>query len=158
MILWVRHGQSTWNVLDRMQGQTAHPPLTELGRQQAAHVAQTLSAMGVTRILSSPMVRAQETAAIIANRLNLEVEVDPLLAEQDLDESIESVLGRIQGFLEKFGDAQELPQTAVAVSHGDTIGLAVGMLAGRKPELPANCSITTVDPLTREVRVTRPAD
>ena len=141
MILWVRHGQSTWNVLDRMQGQTAHPPLTELGRQQASQVAQTLATRGVTRILSSPMVRAQETAAIIGDRLGLPVEVEPLLAEQDLDESIESVLGRIHTFL-----SIDLDGIVVAVSHGDTIGLTVGMLAGRKPELPDNCSITTVDP------------
>ena len=30
MILWVRHGQSTWNVIDRMQGHELSPPLTEI--------------------------------------------------------------------------------------------------------------------------------
>lgn len=156
MILWLRHGQSTWNVLDRMQGQTAHPPLTELGRQQAAHAAQALSTRGVTRILTSPMVRAQETAAIIGERIGVAVEIEPLLAEQDLEESIESVLGRIQAFLQSVAD--DVDGTVVAVSHGDTIGLAVGMLAGRRPALPENCSILMVDPLTREVEVTRTAD
>lgn len=153
MILWVRHGQSTWNVLDRMQGQTAHPPLTELGRSQAARVAKTLTARSVTRILSSPMVRAQETAGIIADRLGLDVEIEPLLAEQDLDESVPSVLGRIRAFLDLGLDG-----TVVAVSHGDTIGLAIGMLAGQRPALPDNCSITSVDPRTRDVQVTRLAD
>lgn len=158
MILWVRHGQSTWNVLDRMQGQAVHPPLTDLGRQQATQVAQTLSTRGVTRIVSSPAVRALQTADIIADLLGLEVEIDPLLTEQGLEESIESVLGRIQTILTRYSLARDPQETVVAVSHGDTVGLAVGMLAGQKPELPENCSIITVDPHTREVDVTRVGD
>ncbi|MGZ8770540.1 MAG: histidine phosphatase family protein, partial [Aeromicrobium sp.] len=43
MILWVRHGQSTWNVMDRMQGQAVHPPLTELGREQSTAAAEELA-------------------------------------------------------------------------------------------------------------------
>lgn len=38
----VRHGQSTWNVEHRVQGQTMHPPLTELGREQADLARETL--------------------------------------------------------------------------------------------------------------------
>ena len=158
MILWVRHGQSTWNVLDRMQGHTAHPPLTELGREQAARAAENLAMLGATQVLSSPAVRARETADIIADRLGLEATVEPLLLELGLDEGIEVVLGRIQAFLEKVGLALEPPGNVVAVSHGDTIGLAVGLLSGQKPELPENCSITVVDPHTRVVEITRVAD
>lgn len=153
MILWVRHGQSTWNVIDRMQGQAVHPPLTELGRDQAAGAAEQLAGLGVTEVLSSPAVRARETADVIANRLGLEVRIEPLLFEKGLDEPIQQVLGRIQEFL-----ALDLPGNVVAVSHGDTIGLAVGLLSGQRPELPANCSITVVDPRTRAVEVRPLAD
>ena len=38
-LLLVRHGQSEWNAEGRMQGQTAHVPLTELGHAQAAAAA-----------------------------------------------------------------------------------------------------------------------
>ncbi|MEO6470547.1 MAG: histidine phosphatase family protein [Aeromicrobium sp.] len=158
MILWVRHGQSTWNVLDRMQGQTAHPPLTDLGREQASRAAETLATRGVTRIVSSPAVRALQSAGIIADRLGLEIEIEPLITEQGLEESIESVLGRIQTFLAKIGPVSDPDDTVVAVSHGDTIGLAVGMLAGQRPTLPENCSITIVDPQTHSVEVIRTAD
>lgn len=158
MILWVRHGQSTWNVVDRMQGHTAHPPLTELGREQAVSAAENLAHRGITQVLSSPAVRARETADIIAARLGLETTVEPLLLELGLDEPIEEVLGRIQAFLDKIGLALELPGNVVAVSHGDTISLAVGMLSGQKPELPQNCSITVVDPHTRKLEVTRVGD
>lgn len=153
MILWVRHGQSTWNVMDRMQGQAVHPPLTEFGRAQAAKAAGALANRGVTAVLSSPALRARETADVIAAGLGLEVQLEPLLVERGLDEEVGSVLGRVQRFL-----ALDLPGNVVAVSHGDTIGLAVGLLSGQRPELPANCSITVVDPHTRAVEVTSVAD
>lgn len=148
MILWVRHGQSTWNVIDRLQGHELSPPLTELGRAQATAAAETLADERVVRILSSPAVRALETANIIAKRLGLEVEVEPLLLEKGIEENMTSVLVRVQQILER-----DLPDRTVAVSHGDTIGLAVGLLSGQRPELPGNCTITSVDPVTRAVSV-----
>jgi broad specificity phosphatase PhoE len=148
MILWVRHGQSTWNVLDRLQGHELSPPLTELGREQAQHAAETLAGRDVVRLLSSPATRALETAQIIGAHLGLEVEVEPLLLEKGLDENYTNVLVRVQQVLDR-----ELPDHTVAVSHGDTIGLAVGMLSGQRPEPAANGSITSVDPDTREVHV-----
>jgi broad specificity phosphatase PhoE len=148
MILWVRHGQSTWNVIDRMQGHELSPPLTDLGREQAALAAEALADQGVVRILSSPAVRARQTADIIADRLGLEVVEEPLLLEKGLDEEMVSVLVRVQQILER-----DLPEHTVAVSHGDTIGLAVGLLSGQRPELPANGSITSVDPHDRHVSV-----
>jgi broad specificity phosphatase PhoE len=153
VILWVRHGQSTWNVIDRMQGQAVHPPLTDLGREQAAQAAKNLDSFDVTEILSSPAVRARETADIIAAELGLAVQVEPLLVERGLEEEIGAVLGRVQQFL-----GVDRPGTVVAVSHGDTIGIAVGLLSGRPPQLPANGSIIAVDPHTRTVDVTSVAD
>ena len=151
MILWVRHGQSTWNVLDRLQGHELSPPLTDLGREQAQEAAEALADRGVVRLLSSPATRALETAEIIAAHLGLEVEVEPLLLEKGLDENYTNVLVRVQQILDR-----DLPDHTVVVSHGDTIGLAVGLLSGQRPEPPANGSITGVDPATRAVDVTVP--
>jgi broad specificity phosphatase PhoE len=151
MILWVRHGQSTWNVLDRLQGHELSPPLTELGREQAAHAAEALAEARATRLLSSPATRAVETAEIIAERLGLTVEIEPLLLEKGLDENYTNVLVRVQQILDR-----DLPHPTIVVSHGDTIGLAVGLLSGQRPEPPQNGSITSVDPATRAVVVTTP--
>lgn len=137
MIFWVRHGQSTWNVIDRMQGHELSPPLTDLGRSQSAQAADALVDRGVVHLLSSPATRAQETATVIGERLGLEVVTEPLLLEKGLDESVVEVLERIQQLLDT-----DLPDHTVAVSHGDTIALAMGMLSGTPPELPANGSIT----------------
>lgn len=143
MIFWVRHGQSTWNVVDRMQGHELSPPLTDLGRTQSAEAAERLVGRDVVRILSSPAVRALETATIIGEHLGLDVDTEPLLLEKGLDEDVVQVLERVRRVLDA-----GLPDHAVAVSHGDTIALAVATLTGTAPELPANGGIIAVDPLT----------
>ncbi|MGJ6979707.1 histidine phosphatase family protein [Aestuariimicrobium soli] len=67
----LRHGQSTWNAQGLMQGQTPHPPLTELGREQAVAAAVELAGL-LTRastLVSSDQVRARQTADILAGGL-----------------------------------------------------------------------------------------
>jgi broad specificity phosphatase PhoE len=124
-----------------MQGHELSPPLTELGRKQSAVAADALIGRGVVRLLSSPAVRAQETAGIIGDRLGLDVVTEPLLLEKGLDEEIPEVLARIRTVLD-----MDHPDHTVLVSHGDTIALAVGLVTLTQPELPANGSILAVDP------------
>jgi probable phosphoglycerate mutase len=78
-VLLVRHGQSEWNALGRWQGQ-ADPPLSELGRAQARAAAQSLGALDA--IFASDLLRAAETAAIIAEQLG----VGPVIIDDDLRE------------------------------------------------------------------------
>lgn len=68
-VLVVRHGQSEWNALGLWQGQE-DPPLSDLGRAQAAEAARSLGA--VDAVVASPLSRASETAAIIAGALGVE--------------------------------------------------------------------------------------
>jgi probable phosphoglycerate mutase len=86
--LWlVRHGQSGWNVVGRIQGQSPQAPgLTETGREQAAQAAQVLAgqAPGATLVVASDLTRAAQTAGIIADLLGLPLEFDPHLREQAL--------------------------------------------------------------------------
>ncbi len=56
----VRHGEPEW-VVDGLN--IDHPPLTERGRRQAAHMAEALSGEPFHEILASPLERARETAA-----------------------------------------------------------------------------------------------
>jgi broad specificity phosphatase PhoE len=78
-VLLVRHGQSEWNADGRWQGQ-ADPPLTDLGRAQAHHAARSLGV--VDAILSSDLVRALDTAMIVAGELG----VGPVVVDPDLRE------------------------------------------------------------------------
>ena len=104
----VRHGQSTWNREGRLQGQTLEPPLTDLGREQAADAAQRLAGTlaGVPRerilLVASDQVRAAQTAQVLADALGLPVETDVRLREQGL--------GELEGRLTCELVAQEVPE------------------------------------------------
>lgn len=78
-MLVIRHGQSTWNEQKRWQGQ-ADPPLSDFGREQASMAAQSIGAVDV--IVSSPQVRAAETAAIIGEAIG----VGPVQLQDGLQE------------------------------------------------------------------------
>lgn len=78
-LLLTRHGQSEWNATGRWQGK-ADPALTDFGRQQAFHAAQRVGSVDV--IVSSPLIRAYETAQIISSHIG----VGPILLEADLME------------------------------------------------------------------------
>ena len=67
-LLIIRHGQSTWNEEHRWQGQ-ADPPLSDHGRNQAWTAAQAIGQVDV--IVSSPQIRAAETAAIIGEQIGV---------------------------------------------------------------------------------------
>ena len=57
--------------------------LTNLGHRQAEAVAEALEALGIDEIYSSPMGRARETAAHLAERLGKPVAVEPWAHELD---------------------------------------------------------------------------
>jgi broad specificity phosphatase PhoE len=78
--LLVRHGESEWNAAGRLQGQ-ADPPLSALGRHQAAHMAARLVDEPIDAIVASDLLRAFDTAAALAAAIGL-----PVLAREDLRE------------------------------------------------------------------------
>lgn len=78
----VRHGQSTWNVVGRIQGKQ-DPPLSGLGRRQAEALAHALRSETLSAIYSSPQRRARMTADAVATDQKLEVKIVEGLAEID---------------------------------------------------------------------------
>jgi broad specificity phosphatase PhoE len=84
--LWlVRHGQTDWNVSGRWQGQSPHaPPLNALGRAQAQALRRQLDLSQVDAIYSSDLLRAQQTAEILAAGTALPICLDPRLREINL--------------------------------------------------------------------------
>jgi len=77
----VRHGQATWNVLNKICGGRSDVPLTDLGREQARALAKELP--HVDRVYCSPLMRAQETAALLMEGREIEIKTEPRLREQD---------------------------------------------------------------------------
>ncbi|WP_280244661.1 bifunctional RNase H/acid phosphatase [Nocardia abscessus] len=82
-LLLLRHGQTELSVQRRYSGR-GNPPLTPLGREQAARAAKMLAAKGgITAVISSPLGRARETAEAAAAALGVPVEVHDGLIETD---------------------------------------------------------------------------
>lgn len=82
LVILIRHGQTDENVSGKISGQGA-VPLNARGQEQARLAAEVLAPLGVTHLLSSPVVRARQTAEVIAQRLGKAVEDVPSLHEVD---------------------------------------------------------------------------
>lgn len=78
-IYFVRHGQSAGNLDPIIQG--PNDPLIDIGREQARFVGDRLRRIKAEVILTSPMPRARETAAIIHDATKLPVEEQLLFRE-----------------------------------------------------------------------------
>ncbi|TKK87928.1 histidine phosphatase family protein [Herbidospora galbida] len=80
-IVCLRHGQTLWNVEHRFQGHT-DIPLDETGVAQAARSASLLAALRPTKIVSSDLSRAHDTALALGRVTGLPVTVDKELRER----------------------------------------------------------------------------
>jgi broad specificity phosphatase PhoE len=64
VLILVRHGQTAHNASGLLLGRS-DPPLTELGRRQAAALARVDGVVGAARVVASPLLRCVETAAAL---------------------------------------------------------------------------------------------
>ena len=83
-LYFTRHGQTVWNVENKICGAT-DSPLTQLGRRQATELGEKirLEQLPIDRILCSPLSRAADTARCIAQVTGLPLTVEPRLTEQN---------------------------------------------------------------------------
>ena len=79
-LYFVRHGQTEWNAIRRMQGQW-NSDLTELGRDQADINGKFLSSLEIDYLVASPLDRTKQTADIINQHLELEINYDDRIME-----------------------------------------------------------------------------
>ncbi len=77
----VRHGQTEWNTLHLLQG-NSDSPLTEEGLKQAHQSAKVFQNLEFAEIFSSDLLRAKRTAEIIAQEHNLAVQTNKLVRER----------------------------------------------------------------------------
>jgi broad specificity phosphatase PhoE len=152
LVLW-RHGQTTYNVERRFQGQR-DVPLDDVGLRQAAEAARYLATLRPSAIFSSDLSRASVTAAALAWQTGLSVQLDKDLRERSGGsweglteteirerfpaeratwtpadgESALAVTERAAAALERIADSIPGGSTAVVVSHGAALGMAVARL------------------------------
>lgn len=119
-LLFVRHGESLWNVENKICGHT-DIPLTEKGYQQAEEAAQLVLKEEKLPdiILASPLLRAHETARIISKKTGIPLKTEERLTEQNFGiyessprDSQEFYLAKMQ-FLNRFETGESMMQ----VSH-----------------------------------------
>jgi probable phosphoglycerate mutase len=107
-------------------GEPADPPLSELGHRQASALVDWLESETIHRVVSSPLVRAVETARPLAASKGLEIEIEPRIAEYDRDSELYIPLEELkeqdypswrafmQGGYEKDRDLDEFRREVVA--------------------------------------------
>src|SRR5438132_14232075 len=81
LLFFIRHGQTTWNVEHRLPGQFPGIELTDTGQEQAKRLAQALSVLPLSAIISSPSDRAPETARYLVAGRSLSIQPEPDLMD-----------------------------------------------------------------------------
>jgi phosphohistidine phosphatase len=119
-LLLVRHAEAASGTPDELR------PLTAEGRAQARSLGERLRAEGVapTVVLTSPLLRARETGALVASELGAESAVDERLAPGAVPEQVAQA-------------ATERGGTVVAVGHQpDCSRIAAALTGGPEPRFP----------------------
>lgn len=109
----VRHGQSESNVTGRWQGH-GDSPLSALGLEQAAALAERLSRWELGRFVASDLSRAADTGRATASLLGKEIHFDAALREIDV--------GAWEG-LTRVEVAQKFPHEIAALAGGQMIAI-----------------------------------
>lgn len=82
-LILLRHGETEYNATSRMQGQL-DTVLSDRGVAQAHAAAKELRGLGISKIVSSDLMRAKHTADVVGADLGLPVGVDTRLRETHL--------------------------------------------------------------------------
>ncbi|MFL5898429.1 MAG: histidine phosphatase family protein [Solirubrobacterales bacterium] len=117
--LFLRHGESVHNAArggEPVPGSDGDR-LTQLGLEQAHAAGTGLREHGITRLLSSPLRRARETAQAVGEALGLESEEVDYVGELNSGETFEQAVARVRRLKAELeaGEAGSLP---LLVTHG----------------------------------------
>lgn len=117
-LILVRHGLPDYRDGKRTD-EPPGPPLSDIGRIQAAQAAQFVSSFSPQKIYASPLARTRQTAEIVAKPIGLPVCIEPDLLEWHRTNRIYQVNERNTRFLMRWLRGAE--RCAVAVSHASPI-------------------------------------
>ena len=94
-VFLARHGRTAYNALGRFQG---HGPvrLDDVGRAEARALAEVVAAREWAAFYCSPLLRARETAAIVAERIGMEPVEDARFAETDCGDWTDRTFAEVQ--------------------------------------------------------------
>ncbi len=118
-IYFVRHGQTVWNVENKICGKS-DSPLTEKGHAQAVETGKKILEMGIKAdmILCSPLSRARDTAQHISEVTGIPMREEPRLIEQNFGNYEATARNGMEfqeakkQFLNRYGDGESMFQLA----------------------------------------------
>lgn len=165
-LAFVRHGQTDWNAQGLFQGST-DIPLNDTGRAQARDAEAMLEQWSWDAIVSSPLVRARETARIVAEHLGLplgpaydelvERDYGPLEGTPALEgmqrwpdrrypgaEPLDEVVARCLRGLARI-DADYPGQNVVVVCHGTIMKYTLIHLTGHPVDVVLNGAVSAIE-------------
>lgn len=136
-IYLVRHGQSEWNVSNLMQGTTSGVPLTKVGIKQARALKDRFKNVKFAAIFSSDLLRARQTAQIVAFERRLAVMTTRALRERSFGDyegktlaqyeaDLRHTLDEFHGLPDKQKFAYEFPHKIESI--GSTISRVITWL------------------------------
>jgi glucosyl-3-phosphoglycerate phosphatase len=172
-LVLVRHGESTWNAVELLQGQL-DPPLSEAGRVQSRGLGELVGGLGLPpeRVVCSDLGRARETAELIGVAPG---RFDPAWREIDVGEWGERPAAEVDAEGDELPNWRGGPRTAphgepwptfaarvagavdalaalggdwLVICHGGCIRAACAHLTGADPlslGSPPNASVTTLE-------------
>ncbi|MEG0315204.1 MAG: histidine phosphatase family protein [Erysipelotrichaceae bacterium] len=151
----MRHGETDWNKLDKIQGKV-DIELNEVGKEQARNAIEEIKKLNISRIICSPLTRAKQTAAIINEELKVNISYDKLIQERNFGilegyrkkdfpwaqiweyktniqypeaEDIHTFYKRVEKFVENIKEEGREEENILVVAHG---GVCIPLIAYTK--------------------------
>ncbi|MEM8636911.1 MAG: histidine phosphatase family protein [Pseudomonadota bacterium] len=167
MIYLIRHGEAaaSW-------GSHPDPGLSDAGRMQADAVAQALLSEPISRAITSPMARCQETASYFADASRLELTIQPAVTEiptpSDVTDRVPWLRGLMSGQWSDVPDLvkdwrnglidtlKALPDQTIVFTHFVAVNAIVGSIEGTGNVTvfrPNYCSVTKLDNTSGALRL-----
>jgi broad specificity phosphatase PhoE len=165
----VRHGRASagWDT-------DPDPGLDPVGVHQAERMADRVAPLGPMALVSSPLARCQQTAAVLGGRWKLSAQIEPLVAEIPSPEGIpmgqriEWLRGAMAGTWSALGQRyidfrdgvgnylRSIEVDTVVASHFIAINAAIGVASGNDSVVIRsldNCSISVFDVVDGDLRL-----
>jgi broad specificity phosphatase PhoE len=120
-LVLIRHGETDWNVEGRYQGQ-ADPPLNAKGMAQAAELAGRLAKLPRLDIIySSPLLRASQTAEVVADKLGGPLHLESRFMEIHQGDWQTRLRSEIEGLYPELFKSWETTPWEVCPPQGETL-------------------------------------
>ncbi len=140
-IYLARHGQTAYNLEGRFQGQQP-VPLDATGCAQAAELAERAAGYGFRALWCSPLLRARETADIVATKIGLQPKEDARLMETDAGDWTDLTFVEVRASTPEQFDAFAAAEQSFAFPGGESfaeqeVRVSAALREVERGELPA---------------------